>query len=430
MKIGMVSLGCAKNLVDSEWILGLLKKDGHEIIDDVSSADTIIINTCGFIDSAKKESIATIFDVLQTKKENAFVVVIGCLAKRYKQTLQEEIPEIDLIIGVDEYENIGELLNNLLKTKLDKTWKIEDRVISSYLPVAYLKIGDGCSNCCAYCAIPIIRGSYYSFKKEDILKEAKHLISIGIKEIVIIAQDTTRYGKDIYKDYYLEHLLEDIASIDKNAFVRLLYLYPDRISDALIQVFKKHENIFPYFDIPIQHSSNRMLKIMNRTGNKEVYLDVINKIKKEIPNAVFRTTLILGFPTETEEDFEDLKAFIKEVEFDHLGAFTFSNEEDTKAYTLKPRVSKKVAESRKKQIMQIQQEISLNKNKNRINQTHLVLIEDYDGNNYYGRSYLYAPDDVDGHVIVKSKKKLFIGDYIPVKITKAYAYDIEGEAII
>lgn len=429
MKIGMISLGCAKNLVDSEWILGMLKKDHHEIVEQVADADAILVNTCGFIDDSKKESIQTILEVSKNKKKDAFLVVIGCLAKRYKEELIQEMPEIDCVIGVDEYATIGSKLNELFHSHLPKSFEKSERMLTSYLPVAYLKIGEGCSNCCTYCAIPLIRGPYHSYAKEDILKEAKQLIAIGIKELVIIAQDTTRYGKDIYSNYHLEHLLEDIANLDSSVYIRLLYLYPDRISEGLIQVFKNHANIFPYFDIPIQHSSNTLLEKMNRTGNKEIYLKVIEKIKKEIPNAIFRTTLILGFPGETKEDFDDVKEFIQIIQFDHLGAFTFSNEEDTKAYFMEPKISKRVANARKKEIMEIQQKISLEKNKKRINQTQLVLIEDYDGNNYYGRSYVYAPDDVDGHVIIKSKRKLFIGDYISVKITKAYAYDIEGEVL-
>ncbi len=429
MKIGMISLGCAKNLVDSEWILGLLKKDNHEIVDDIAVADAILINTCGFITSAKEEAIKTIFEVLKNKKEDAKVVVLGCLATRYKQELKESIPEVDLIISIDEYDKIGTLLNQLFETKMKKSYDINDRVLSSYLPYAYLKIGDGCSNCCAYCAIPIIRGPYYSYPKEQILNEAKHLIDIGIKELIVIAQDTTRYGKDLYDNYFLEDLLEDIAKLDKTVFIRLLYLYPDRISDKLIDVFNKYSNIFPYFDIPIQHSSNRLLKLMNRTGNKELYRKVINKIRNKVPNAIFRTTLIVGFPHETDDDFNDLQDFVKEIQFDHLGVFTYSREEDTKAYSMKNQVDEKISEDRKNKIMKIQQKISYEKNKKRINQTHLVLIEDYDGNNYYGRSYLYAPDDIDGHVIVKSNKKLCIGDYVLVKIEKAYAYDIEGVAI-
>ena len=430
MKIGMISLGCAKNLVDSEWILGMLKKDGHEIVGQIQEADALFINTCGFINDAKKESIQTILEAIQQKKESTYLIVIGCLAKRYKEELQKEIPEIDLIIGVDEYEQIGHLLNQLLHSKLSTTWDINDRVLTSYLPYAYLKIGEGCSNCCAYCAIPLIRGSYYSYPKENILKEAHHLINMGIKELVIIAQDTTRYGKDLYTNYFLEDLLEEIAQINPNVYIRLLYLYPDRITDRLIQIFKKYDNIFPYFDIPIQHSSDVLLKAMNRTGNRKIYLDVIQKIKKEIPQAILRTTIIVGFPNETEQDFLDIQEFLKEIEFDHVGIFTYSDEENTKAYELKNKIPKRIANQRKKELLLLQQKISLKKNQNRINQTHLVLIEDYDGNNYYGRSYVYAPDDVDGKVIIKSKKKLFIGDEVLVKITKAYAYDIEGEAQI
>ena len=351
------------------------------------------------------------------------------MAKRYKQELLKEIPEIDLIIGVDEYHNLPTILENKFKNKFSSL-SYENRVLTSFpLPFAYLKIGEGCSNRCAYCAIPLIRGDYYSYPKEVILKEAKRLIDIGIKELVIIAQDTTRYGKDIYKDYYLENLLEDILKLDSNCWVRLLYLYPDRISDNLIQLFSKYPNLLPYFDIPIQHSSQKMLNAMHRSGNKSIYLDVINKIKNKIPNAVFRTTLIVGFPGEDENDFNDLKEFVQEIKFDHLGVFTYSDEENTPSHKFKNKISKKIANQRKKEIMEIQQNISYLNNTKRINQIHDVIIEDFDGNNYYGRSYLYAPDTIDGFVIIKSKQPLTIGTIIKVKIIKAYAYDIEGEVL-
>lgn len=430
MKIGLISLGCAKNLVDSEMILGLLRKQGHEIIESIPDSDIVIINTCGFINDAKKESIQTIFEVLQTKKKHSLLVVVGCLAKRYKNQLIKEIPEIDLIIGVDEYPHFAEILSQKINQKIIGNVDYTNRAITSFpLPFAYLKIGEGCSNKCAYCAIPLIRGDYYSYLKEDILAEAKRLITMGIKEIVVIAQDTTRYGKDIYPNYYLENLLEDILNLSNNVYVRLLYLYPDRISDQLIKLFKKHSHLLPYFDIPIQHSSDSMLNLMHRSGNKKIYLDVINKIKKEVPNAVFRTTLIVGFPGEKEEDFEDLKNFVKEIKFDHLGVFTYSDEEDTPANLMKNKIGKRIANKRKKEIMEIQQQISFENNKKRINQIHDVIIEDFDGNNYYGRSYLYAPDTIDGFVIIKTKEKLTIGEIIKVKISKAYAYDIEGEII-
>lgn len=428
MNVTFISLGCAKNLVDSEYILGLLRQDRDiTIIDDINDSDAIFINTCGFINDAKQEAIDTIFSVLNEKKENAYVIVIGCLAKRYKKVLQEEIPEIDLIVGVDEYDNIGEQLNNLFNSKLPKTYDPLKRSLSNPLPVAYLKIGEGCSNRCAYCAIPLIRGDYYSYSKDIILKDAQRLISLGKKEIVIIAQDPTRYGKDLYEDYGIEELLEDVAKLDKNTYVRILYLYPDRISDRLIEVFKENPNIMPYFDIPIQHSSNNVLALMKRSGTREKYLEVINKIKKEIPNAILRTTLIVGFPGESKEDFEDLKDFVKEVKFDHLGVFAFSNEEDTEAYSMDNQVDEKIAKAREKEIMQIQKRISLSLNKNRINEIHDVLIEDFDGNNYYGRSYLYAPDAEDGYFIIKSQKNLIIGEYVKVKITAVTAYDVLGE---
>ena len=428
MNVTFISLGCAKNLVDSEYILGLLRQDKTiNVIDDIADSDAIFINTCGFINDAKQEAIDTIFSVLNEKKENAYVIVIGCLAKRYKKVLQEEIPEIDLIVGVDEYDNIGEQLNNLFNSKLPKTYDPLKRSLSNPLPVAYLKIGEGCSNRCAYCAIPLIRGDYYSYSKDVILKDAQRLISLGKKEIIIIAQDPTRYGKDLYEDYGIEELLEDVAKLDKNTYVRILYLYPDRISDRLIEVFKENPNIMPYFDIPIQHSSNHVLALMKRSGTREKYLEVINKIKKEIPNAILRTTLIVGFPGESKEDFEDLKDFVKEVKFDHLGVFAFSNEEDTEAYSMDNQVDEKIAKAREKEIMQIQKRISLSLNKNRINEIHDVLIEDFDGNNYYGRSYLYAPDAEDGNFIVHSNKDLIIGEYVKVKINNVSAYDVEGD---
>lgn len=428
MKVSFISLGCAKNLVDSEYILGLLRQDKNiEVVDDLSISDAIFINTCGFINDAKQEAIDTIFSVLNEKKDDAYVIVIGCLAKRYKQVLLEEIPEVDLIVGVDEYDTIGEQLNNLFNTCLPKTYDPLKRSLTNPLPVAYLKIGEGCSNKCAYCAIPLIRGDYYSYPKEQILEDAKRLIKLGKKEIIIIAQDPTRYGKDIYDDYGVEELLDDLAKLDSSTYFRILYLYPDRISDRLIEVFKENSNIMPYFDIPVQHSSNKILELMKRSGTREKYLERINKIKTEIPEAILRTTLIVGFPGETQEDYEDLVSFVKEVKFDHLGVFAFSDEEDTLANTMENKVDYKIAKKREQEIMKIQKNISLALNKKRINQVHSVLIEDFDGNNYYGRSYLYAPDAEDGYFIITSKKNLIIGEFVDVKISSITAYDVKGE---
>ena len=428
MKVSFISLGCAKNLVDSEYILGLLRQDKTiEVVDDITDSDAIFINTCGFINDAKQEAIDTIFSVLNEKKETAYVIVIGCLAKRYKQALQDEIPELDLIVGVDEYDTIGEQLNKLFNSSLPKTYDPLKRSLTNPLPVAYLKIGEGCSNKCAYCAIPLIRGDYYSYPKEQILDDAKRLIKLGKKEIIIIAQDPTRYGKDIYEDYGVEELLDDLAKLDSSTYFRILYLYPDRISDKLIDVFKENSNIMPYFDIPVQHSSNKILELMKRSGTREKYLERINKIKTEIPKAILRTTLIVGFPGETQEDYEDLVSFVKEVKFDHLGVFAFSDEEDTLANTMDNKVDYKIAKKREQEIMKLQKNISLSLNKKRINEVHSVLIEDFDGNNYYGRSYLYAPDAEDGYFIITSKKNLVIGEFVDVKISSITAYDVKGE---
>ena len=428
MKVTFISLGCAKNLVDSEYILDLLRQDNDiTIVDDINDSDAIFINTCGFINDAKQEAIDTIFSVLNEKSENAYVIVIGCLAKRYKKVLEEEIPEIDLIVGVDEYDTIGEKLNELFNTKLPKTYDPLKRSLTNPLPVAYLKIGEGCSNRCAYCAIPLIRGDYYSYSRQQIIDDAKRLINLGKKEIIVIAQDPTRYGKDIYENYGIEELMDELAKLDTSVYFRVLYLYPDRITNRLIEVFKTNPNIMPYFDIPIQHSSNNILKLMSRTGTREKYLDVINKIKQELPNAILRTTLIVGFPGETHKDHLDLIDFVKTVKFDHLGVFAFSDEEDTPSNKMQNKVSKKIANQRVKEIMKLQQQISLQLNQNRINEIHDVLIEDFDGNNYYGRSYLYAPDAEDGYFIIKSKKNLIIGEYVKVKINAVTAYDVLGE---
>lgn len=429
MKVSFVSLGCVKNLVDSEMILGLLKEGKIEIIDDIASSDAIFINTCGFIEEAKKEAISTIFEVISLKSKDAYLIVVGCLAKRYKAELYKEIPEIDLIIGVDEYDQIGIKLNQLFHSHLNKSFNPLKRSLTNPLPVAYLKIGEGCSNRCAFCAIPLIRGDYVSYPKEQIIEDAKRLIALGKKEIIVIAQDPTRYGKDLYEKYGLEDLLEELLVLNQEVKYRVLYLYPDRISDRLIRIFKNSLNLMPYFDIPTQHASNTILTAMSRSGSKEKYLEVIRKIKTEIPGAILRTTLIVGFPGETNAEFQELVQFVKEIEFDHLGVFAFSDEEDTKAHEMDHKVSARVAHMRRNKIMKLQQEISLRKNKNRINEIHDVLIEDFDGNNYYGRSYLYAPDAEDGQFIIHSDKELYIGEYARVKITNVSAYDVEGVVI-
>lgn len=432
LKACFFSLGCVKNLVDSECILGMLKEKKIVITDEIKGCNLIFINTCGFITSAKRESINTIFDVILQKRlyaKKAKIIVVGCLAKRYKKQLTKAIPEIDLIVGVDEYDKIGSYINRLLKIRAKGEFDMLKRSLTSQLPVAYLKIGEGCSNRCAYCAIPLIRGDFYSYKKEDIIADAKRLISLGKREIIVIAQDPTRYGKDIYDNYFLEELMEDLLALDRNVFFRVLYLYPDRVSSKLIDVFINNKNLMPYFDIPIQHSSNKMLELMSRSGTREKYIKVINEIINNVPNAVLRTTVITGFPGETDEDFEDLKSFIQRIKFDHLGAFTFSREEKTPAYKFKDRVYRRIANARRKELMAIQQKISRQLNENRIGEIHYTLIESFDGEFYYGRSYLYAPDAEDGNIIIVSDKELILGEFYNVKIIGALDYDVIGEVV-
>ena len=337
MKVGFVSLGCSKNLVDTEMAIGLMKKLGFEIVNDESQAEIIIINTCGFIQSAKEEAINTIFEMAQYKNENCkYLVVMGCLVKRYKAELEKEIPEVDLFISLEEYDNFSNLIMKLVgKQASINTLDYLDRIISTGTTTAYLKIAEGCSNNCTYCAIPKIRGKYESRQFEDIVKEAKQLVSQGISELIIIAQDTTKYGIDLYGKPRLAELLETIASIEGLTWVRFLYAYPESIDDKLIEVVKNNNKICNYFDIPIQHYSDNILKRMNRKTSGSDIEKIINKLRKEIPDVIIRTTVMVGFPGESGEDFEQLYDFIKRIKFDKLGCFMYSKEDGTPAYNLK-----------------------------------------------------------------------------------------------
>ena len=429
-KISLISLGCEKNLVDSESILGIFSDD-YEIIPEYEDADVVIINTCGFITSAKEEAINTIYDVIDNKKTGALVIVCGCLVERYYNELKTGIPEVDLFIPLREYKRFGDLVGRLLNdNKLTGLCPSQlKRVISTPRHLAYVRISDGCNNRCTYCAIPLIRGAFRSREKEDILTEIKYLAKSGRKEICLISQDLTKYGIDI--NYSLEELLKEIIKLNLNIKVRLLYLYPDEISDELIKIIKENEMIYPYFDIPIQHASNKLLKWMNRRGTKEFIRSLINKIRKEIPSAVIRTTIIVGFPHETEKDFNELIDFVKEMKFDHLGAFTYSKEEDTKSFTMSGQVSKKDKERRYEILMETQKWISLKLNERYIGNTYETIIEDYDSENgyYSGRNYMFAPDDIDGAVIIRSDKELEIGKLYNVKIIDVDFYDLYGEII-
>lgn len=432
LKIGLISLGCEKNLVDSEMILGLFKKENVEIVTDLSKANAIIINTCGFIESAKKEAIDTIFEALDYQENGAKIIVTGCLVQRYLEDLKKAIPEVDLYIPIRDYNHFGDLIMNLFNdnTFQNQCLSFDNRVLSTPPHLAYLKISEGCNNCCAYCAIPLIRGGFVSRPQEEIITEFKYLVSTGRKEICLISQDLTKYGIDL-KDMSLAKLLKELVKIDGDYVIRLLYLYPDEITDELIDVVKNNDKILNYFDIPVQHASDKVLKWMGRRGNEELINNLLDKIRKEIPDVVLRTTVMVGFPHESEKDFEILKQFIERNKFDHLGAFTYSREENTKAYKMNMQVPQKVKEKRLDEVMEVQKWISYNQNKKYLNKVYDCIVESFDSENnqYYGRGYMHAPDDIDGEIIIKTFKDLIISKKYKVKIIDTDFFDIYGEII-
>lgn len=432
LKIGLISLGCEKNLVDSEMILGLFKKANVEIVTDLSKANAIIINTCGFIESAKKEAIDTIFEALDYQENGAKIIVTGCLVQRYLEDLKKAIPEVDLYIPIRDYNHFGDLIMNLFNdnTFQNQCLSFDNRVLSTPPHLAYLKISEGCNNCCAYCAIPLIRGGFVSRPQEEIITEFKYLVSTGRKEICLISQDLTKYGIDL-KDMSLAKLLKELVKIDGDYVIRLLYLYPDEITDELIDVVKNNDKILNYFDIPVQHASDKVLKWMGRRGNEELINNLLDKIRKEIPDVVLRTTVMVGFPHESEKDFEILKQFIERNKFDHLGAFTYSREENTKAYKMNMQVPQKVKEQRLDEVMEVQKWISYNQNKKYLNKVYDCIVESFDSENnqYYGRGYMHAPDDIDGEIIIKTFKDLIISKKYKVKIIDTDFFDIYGEII-
>ncbi len=426
IKIGLVSLGCAKNLVDSEIILGMFNNPNFKIVNTIEDSDIIIVNTCGFIEDSKKESIENILDVIKYGKK---VVVTGCLVARYKEELKESIPEVDLWIGIKDYPRFNELISSLIKEKVEP-FNPFNRLLATPSFMAYLRISDGCSNCCTYCAIPLIRGLFCSRPLKDVLKEAKDLKAKGIKELVIISQDTSSYGKDL-KEGNIITLLKAILSIGGFISIRLLYLYPDEIDDEFIEFVKNNPIIKSYFDIPFQHASNKILNAMHRRGSKEEYTNLIKRIRKAIPNAVIRTTYIVGFPGEDENDFNELMEFSKINRFDHMGAFIYSREDNTAAYYLDNQVDEKIKKERLDKIMSLQKKISYEKNKEHINEIMEGIITNYDSKNnlYYLRSYWNAPDDIDGNITFKGNKEHKIGDLAKIKITSAFVYDLYGEEV-
>lgn len=426
MKVGFVSLGCAKNLVDSEQMMGMLLENGHTIVHDPKKADTIIINTCGFINPAKEESINTIFEMSKYAKK---LIVVGCLAERYEKTLREEIPEIDAVVPIHDYDKLPEKLKNLLQDEGKGSFKCAQRALTTRPFTAYVKISDGCSNHCTYCAIPLIRKDQMSKLVSEVREEVENLASQGVKEINLIAQDTTKFGLDNYGRLMLADLIRELDQIEGIHWIRILYMYPDEITDDMLQAMKDSKKVLPYFDIPMQHANNRLLAKMNRRGTKEDVIALVKKIHTLFPEATLRTTAIVGFPTETEEEFEELLDFIKEIQWDRLGAFTYSKEEDTPAYYMEPEVDIQVAEDRLARLMEAQKEISKRKNIEKIGNVIEVLVEEKEAltNRYRGRSAADAPDEADGQVIFTSNRDLTPGDFVPVLITEAKTYDVVGK---
>ena len=437
-KVGMISLGCPKNQVDAEHMLALIDAAGCEIVDYVDGCDVVIVNTCGFIDDAKKEAIENILDMVELKKEGIIskIIVTGCLAQRYKDEIVTEIPEVDAVVGIGANGDIVKTIEEVM-SGVDTIEKYPprcdlplegQRILTTPQYWAYLKIGEGCSNRCTYCTIPSIRGNMRSRSMENVIEEAKQLAESGVKELILIAQDTTSYGLDLYGELKLPELLNELCKIDSIEWIRLLYCYPDRITDELIETMKKQDKVVNYIDLPLQHADDKILKAMNRRGDQAMIRNVIEKLRTEISDVVIRTTFIVGFPGEGEDEFETLAVFVNEIEFDRLGVFTFSAQEGTPAYDMEDQVEEDVKTRRGEIIMQDQYSIMEEKNNEKIGKTYKVIVEDYDGysDSYTGRTYMDAPE-IDGLVRFTSDRDLDIGDFAEVEIFDVEDYDLIGE---
>ncbi len=437
-KIGFVSLGCSKNLVDTEVMLRALYDKGYEITPNEAEAEIIVVNTCGFIESAKRESIDNILDLAALKSEGKckYIIAAGCLVERYREEVMKELPEVDALIGVGSISKIVEACEAVMRGEkyvsfLDKeTSELGgERILTTDDHTAYLKIAEGCDNKCTYCAIPLIRGRLRSRTIEDIVNEAKELEALGVKELNLIAQDTSRYGLDLYGEYSLARLVRAITQETNIPWIRLLYCYPDKITDELIEEMRCNPRLLKYMDIPIQHISDKILKRMNRHGGSELIRDVVKRLRERVPGIVLRTTAMVGFPGEDERDFEELCEFVKEARFEHFGAFTYSAEEGTAAAELDGEVDEQTKQDRYDILMQTQLTVNEDIISKSIGKTVTVLCDGYDtvAEIYYGRTYADAPD-VDGRVYFKSKKRLRHGDFVKVKINEALDYDLVGEA--
>ncbi len=440
MNVLFVSLGCDKNLVDSEVMLGLLAQKGHQMVDAEELADVIVVNTCCFIHDAKEESIQTILEMAEYKKEGSLkaLIVTGCLAQRYQQEILDEIEEVDAVLGTTSYDKIVEAIEEALKG--NKTLELEDlqtlpkvnakRLVTTGGHYAYLKIAEGCDKHCTYCIIPKIRGNFRSVPMEQLIREAEELVSQGVKELILVAQETTLYGKDLYGKKSLHLLLKELCKISGLRWIRILYCYPEEITEELIQVIKEEDKICKYLDLPIQHACDDVLKRMGRRTSKAQLIEIVEKLRKEIPDIALRTTLITGFPGETQEQHEELMAFVDEMEFDRLGVFTYSPEEDTPAAKMADQIEEEIKEDRQAELMELQQEIAFELAENKIGKEVLVMIEGKvaDENAYVGRTYMDAPN-VDGLIFVETDEELMSGDFAKVRVTGALEYDLIGEII-
>ncbi len=436
-KVGMISLGCPKNQVDGEALLAKLSAAGFEIVNRIEDSDLMIVNTCGFIEAAKTEAIETILEVAEYKTAGLIssIVVTGCLAERYQDEILKEMPEVDAVLGIGGNADIVKVCEKALVGVKTSFFPNKcnlpingERILSTPSHWAYLKIAEGCDNRCSYCAIPAIRGKFRSRRLESVVEEAETLAKRGVKELILVAQDTTKYGADIYGEYKLDALLKELVKIDGIEWIRLFYCYPHRITDSLIDTIAAEEKICNYIDIPLQHGDKDVIKAMNRVGDAEDYLLLLNKMRAKIPDIAFRTTFMVGFPGETDSQFETLCNFVKTAKFDKMGCFTFSPEEDTPAYDMENQVDEDIKRRREEILMDIQYGITEESNRSRIGKIYKTIIDGFDGEKYTGRSYLDSPE-IDSGIIFTSDKPCNVGEFVNVKITDYDGYDLIGETV-
>lgn len=440
MKLGMISLGCPKNLVDSEVMLGIIRERNFDITNDPAQADIIIVNTCGFIESAKEESINTILQMSDYKTDGAcqYLIVTGCLSQRYAQELSENIPEVDAFVGTECFTDIAWILDQVMNGnkvihmhKNREEAEIHLRMLTTPAYMAYLKIAEGCDNCCSYCIIPKLRGPYTSRPYEEVLSEAKELAKSGIKELIVVAQDTTRYGEDLYNKLMLPQLLKDLNDIDGIEWIRVMYCYPNNFTDELIGAFATLDKVCKYVDIPLQHASNRLLSSMNRYDTKEEVEALLEKLRTRVPGIVIRTTFIVGFPGETEADFEELKEFVAKQKFENAGVFKYSQEEGTVAGSMPDQIEEEIKENRYHELMALQAEISEEIHQDLEGEELLVVIEGFDAENAdlaVARSYREAPE-IDGNIFVENAASLKVGDFVKVRIVQGFTYEMVAELV-